>query len=922
MAAGVTTGAIRGREAELGHIAAFLERPPDGFAALLIEGEAGIGKTTLWQAAVGAAREQAWTVLSCRAAESEAVLPFAGLSDLIEPVLDDALPQLPDAQREALEAALARIDTAPAGAREFAVAAATLGVLRAVTATGRTLLALDDVQWLDRPSARALAFSLRRLREPVALVATRRTGAEMSSVELEKSLTGIDPERIHVKPLTVGALAGMLRDEFELELPRVRLAALHRATGGNPLYAREIIRESLRQGSVDELRVPRPLLELLRERIHAASPAAKRLLLLVSELGDARLSILEGLDVPEEAFGEVLARDLGERDGERFRFTHPLLGSALRADTPESALGDVHRFLAERLDDEVERALHLALATPEPDERIAAQLERAASSAGRRGAHETAAILAEHAVRVTAEAGEPRWRRMIEAENHHWRIGDIERARSLLHDILEGVEPGLLRARALLHLAIVSEGDPAGALEHATAALEQPGIPDDLRAEIEMWRAMLNAYQGRLDEAVMALDSAQDAATAAGDDWVLAHAVCTTLKLAFLRGQPVAHDRLDWTVEVEESVPPRPRGYWASPHIERGRIRRAEGDVDGARSDFEREMERRREVPGDEFAQILCRIELVVIELAAGDVHAAAEHAATAVELAEPVTGMWFRPGSHAAHALADAYIGNVDRARAHAEEALAARSLPNVEISARGALGLLALSLGDAAGARAHLAGLPEIAWRSGVQHPGLYTFWGDLIEAYVALGHLDDAERLLLWLEERGSSLDHAWSLAVGARCRALLLAGKGEIEPALAATGRALDLHDRLDPHYPLERGRTLLVRGTVLRRVKRRREAREALEQAADVFERLPAPLWLERARGELARVAPRHGDRFELTPTEKRVAQLAATGARNREIAEQLFMSVKTVEGNLSRIYGKLGVRSRTELANRMSTPID
>jgi DNA-binding CsgD family transcriptional regulator len=200
------------------------------------------------------------------------------------------------------------------------------------------------------------------------------------------------------------------------------------------------------------------------------------------------------------------------------------------------------------------------------------------------------------------------------------------------------------------------------------------------------------------------------------------------------------------------------------------------------------------------------------------------------------------------------------------------------------------------------------------GVREPAYFRVVPDQVEALVALGRLDEAEALLATFEEAGRNLDRAWAIATGARCRALVLAARGDLAGASAAADEAVREHDRLP--LPFELGRTLLVRGAVERRAKRKREARDTLTKALAAFDGLGAALWADKARADLARIGGRAPAPLALTPTEGQVAELVAAGSSNREVADTLFLSVHTVEANLKRIYRKLGIRSRTELASR------
>jgi DNA-binding CsgD family transcriptional regulator len=229
--------------------------------------------------------------------------------------------------------------------------------------------------------------------------------------------------------------------------------------------------------------------------------------------------------------------------------------------------------------------------------------------------------------------------------------------------------------------------------------------------------------------------------------------------------------------------------------------------------------------------------------------------------------------------------------------------------------LGFIALSEGDPRAAVSELGPLPPLLRRAGVGEPGAYRFAHDLAEAYVLTGELEAAETVVGELEEQGRRLDRAYALATGARCRGMVLAARGDVDGAVAAFEGALVEHERLP--QPFELGRTLLALGQTQRRRKLRREGRATLERALGMFERLGAPVWADHTRAELARIGGRAPGATALTPTEDRVATLAAEGLTNREIAERMFISVKTVEGSLSRVYRKLEVRSRTELATRL-----
>jgi DNA-binding CsgD family transcriptional regulator len=225
--------------------------------------------------------------------------------------------------------------------------------------------------------------------------------------------------------------------------------------------------------------------------------------------------------------------------------------------------------------------------------------------------------------------------------------------------------------------------------------------------------------------------------------------------------------------------------------------------------------------------------------------------------------------------------------------------------------LGFLELSLGNPAAAHETLAPLAEMVAGMGLGDPGVVRFLPDEIEALIALGRLDDAEQRLLLLEERGRAVERVSALAAAARCRALLESARGADEAARASLTAAHAFHARLD--QPFERARTLLAEGTIARRARRRSGARDALTSSLEIFDALGAARWSEKAAGELARIPGRPPADGELTATERRVAELVAAGGTNREVGAALFVTERTVEGHLSRIYAKLGLRSRADL---------
>ncbi|MDP9343982.1 MAG: AAA family ATPase, partial [Actinomycetota bacterium] len=451
--------AVFGREAELSVVEAFLDDARGGPVALLLDGESGVGKTTLWREGVQAARDRSYRVLSCQPAESEAKLSFAALGDLIGGALDETEVALPGPQARALDVALLRAEPEGAPPDSRAVSLAVLEVIRSLAATGPVVLAVDDVQWLDAPTARVLEFALRRLEaEPVGLLATQRTG-EGAGVPfgLDRFLPEHRFRRLTVGPLTVDALGQLLRARLGQGFLRPTLVRLHEMSEGNPFFAIEIARASIRgdkPATGQLLPVPQSLRELVRRRLDALPADAREALLAAAALSsptvEAVRAAVGGDDAVEEGLARAVEAGVIEVDRGQIRFSHSLFGSVIFSEASSEQRRALHRRLAAVSTDPEEGARHLALAAEGPDEDVAAALDEAARRARSRGAPDAAAELAEMALRLTPPEGvDEARRRSMDAAAHHLAAGNTPRARMLLEAAVEATPPGPERARAL-----------------------------------------------------------------------------------------------------------------------------------------------------------------------------------------------------------------------------------------------------------------------------------------------------------------------------------------------------------------------------------------------------------------------------------------------------------------------------------------
>jgi DNA-binding NarL/FixJ family response regulator len=475
----------------------------------------------------------------------------------------------------------------------------------------------------------------------------------------------------------------------------------------------------------------------------------------------------------------------------------------------------------------------------------------------------------------------------------------------VLERLVRVLPAGPLRARTLRVFGWVHDhvDESAALLEQALAEAD---IEDDaLRSEIHYQLCRTMAFQDDWQSSAEHAQAAVDHAERAGDAAALARAIGRAAVIPTMRGRGAALAPIDRALALERSLS-TPLRLSESPSTMRGIVLLGEERFGEARDVLDEAYQRALAL-GDMWRAILLTW-LTELEVRAGNWERAAEHALEAEELG----GQWGVADGEAwglyARGLVEAHRGNVAPSRAALDQACAlAHSIGNVWVSLRieAALAFLDLSVGDASAVRRRMQPLLE---RDAVPARALV----DMVEALVVLGDVEQASAAASRLAQRLAEAPLPSLVAGEARSRALSHAAAGDLSAAQTAVAQGLATENRFEE--PFERARTLLVAGTIYRRIKRKAEARDALERARDAFERLGATLWVEKVRAELARTgAQRSGS--GLTSTERRVAELAARGATNREISGELFMSVKTVEANLSRVYAKLGIRSRTQLAS-------
>jgi DNA-binding CsgD family transcriptional regulator len=919
---------LLGREAEAGEVDRFLAAVAAAPAALLLDGEPGIGKTTLWQYGVDQAARRGVRVLAARPTPPEATLGYAALGDLAADLDDDALAELPAPQRLALDVALLRAEPGEREPPQRAVALGLLGALRRLARDAPVVVAVDDEQWLDRPSVLAVGFALRRLRdERVGLLASRRVEAGARAADdLVGAPAAMAVRRLRLGPLAAPALARLLAARAGVELPSRTLARIHALSGGNPFYALELAASLERPAEPlvadADLRIPQGLQDLVRERLDGLGNHGCEMVEIAAAVARPTVGLLaaaSGRADAEALIGRAERAGMLERDGERVRVAHPLFASVAYARIAEDRRRALHARLAGLIPEPEERATHLALASAAPDADVAAELESAARRARGRGAPDAAADLDEHARRLTPpELGTAARRRGLEAAARRLEAGDPARARALLEEVAAEAPAGDERALALARLGWVTahaQGLHAAAEVFAAARAEEPRAPA-LRIEIEQGLAWcIHSSAGRPAAAAHA-NAALALAEELGDPAILAGALTYAAFMDSLGGRGIRLDRVERAERLGGPSPP-----WSQiigrPDWIHALLLQWHGDLAGSHARFT-ELRRRALDQGDVHALPFITFQLARVELQTGDWDAAEAHARECRELTDLGGLVGEESYACAIEALVAAHRGRADDARAAIAQGLAAADAAGTEPAAlelRATLGFLELSLGRHRAAARPLDTLRAAVEQTDLREPGLFRYHGDAIEVDVALGRRDAARALIEEADESARTLGRAWMVVVAERGRALLLAAEGDPAGAAAAIDRALAAQARLG--QPFEEARTLLVKGGIARRSRQKAAARAALERALATFDALGARAYAERARSELARVggrAPSDG----LTETEARIAEIVAAGRSYREAADALFISPKTVQWNLSKVYRKLGIRSRAELPARLA----
>ncbi|MHB9757343.1 helix-turn-helix transcriptional regulator [Streptomyces sp. BYX5S] len=906
-----------GRERERMLLHGLLDSLPDRGAALLLRGEPGIGKSTLLDdAAARAATGCGTRVLRARGVESEAVLPYTVLADLLLP-LRAFFKEVPPAQCRALEGCLALADVA--APNPYAVCAGALGVFAAAGEKEPLVVLVDDLHWADPSSRRVLHFVARRLAtERVALVmAVRAEDGDVAPWE------GVP--QLELAPLSGAACRELLR-RHGLDPATPAAARLIPLSMGNPLVLVEYAdaQARLRTDAGDPTRpdweTPGPLVERAWwGRMRALAPESREALLYVAVCNVPEYGLLErALDAAGLSLGALTAAEeagLVRAGPQGYELRHPVLRPLVLAHGPAPLRLRAYRVLADLSSGEL-RTWYRASAVSGPDESVAGALAESAERARRHGALAASARAWHRAAELSPAARDRAVRYLNAAEDAFHSGGTTDAAQWCEEALRHSTDPALTAAVELLRGQARSWlGDPGGAHRLLMEAGAAAGTAAPTWACALYGAAVMPAaMSGRIRRAAETADrcAALASALGTGPELRLGRVLrANTLALSgqVRRARPLlraAHAAMrgDWPVQDGQLA------------VLIGQALSWVDDEEASRAVLDAVIDRARR---DGLPALL---PFALVERT--ETESWGRWAAARADATEALR--WGQEFGHTAmtgYALTSlARLEGLRGERAACEEHIASferhcgEGVPGLEVFAQSALGSAALTAGDPDPCRGHLERAFAAADRMGLANPNLMPFVADLAEAHHRTGSRDRAVQLTHWLDERARATGLAWPTAAHARCRAFLAGDADDVMRWLACAERA---HTRRS--MPYELARTRLVCGQALRRLRRPAAAREPLQAAHRGFTALGAATWAARAAAELAAAGHPSASPSErpppvdlLTAQELQVARAIGSGLSNVEAATALFISRKTVEAHLTRVYRKLGLRSRSELA--------
>ncbi|KOY56734.1 transcriptional regulator [Streptomyces sp. XY332] len=908
-----------------GELIKAVERALNAHGRALLTGPAGAGKTEVVGAVAAAAATRHETVLRLAPEAADQWIPEASAAALLASVPCAALERLSGPQRTAIALLRREADAPRAGRDHVALRLAVVEVLRTLAARTPVLLVLDNAQWLDAESTDLLRFALRLTPPRVRVLVAEcvQGGAPVGG-----PLCGPGTPEIRVPPLGADEVAELLARHG---LPARLAGRIHQASGGNPRLALALGHSLAEAAEARDASAhhadPLPLSGQAREvarRLLAEAPArARRTLLLAALAARPTTALLRRAGRPdaeaELAEAERAALVTVGEDG-AVAFTAGALPMALAADAgwPERAAG--HAALAAAVDDPVQAVRHRALAVDTPDEWLAAEITEAAAACRRRGQRALAAELGLLAAERTPtnRPGDELARLVAAAEDAGW-AGRADLARRATRAVLARDASPADRVRARLAV-IDAAGQALAALDETFAhAMDDAAADPALQAAVQL--RIATKYNLSDGDPVRSRDAAAEAgrlAARGGDQVAEAMALTVRARMGRILGDLDAEDILAEALALP--APEVPLGMRNAPQYLAVRHALFDDRLDDARRQLLVLLPAvRRTGSAEDVFEVLRS--LTEVELRRGRCAVASAHARRALELTIEA-GLSPGPAWYAS-AMAEAMGGSFARAAGYARRGIQASEEEHDQVflsRSLYALGLTELATGEAAKAVATLRRVAELEEAQQVVDPSILRWHGELAEALVAADAPDEAAELLGAVRTVALGLGRTAVVAALDRARGLCLSAHGDAEAAVHLLQATADRFAALQ--LPVERGRTLLALARVERRRRRRAPARAALRAAAEVFAAAGAKPWVELA-AEHREAAPAEGGTAvalaALTEAEARLALLVAEGASNQEAAAKLFVSVKTVEARLTRIYQKLDVRSRAQLATTLRT---
>jgi DNA-binding CsgD family transcriptional regulator len=895
--------------------------------SIVLTGSSGIGKTAVLDAIGATAASRGERVLRVSGAETERWISNAGLADLLSQVPLEYVAELPEPQRTALNAVLLRGRSGGSGSRtRLARRLAWQAVLERCATVGPVLILIDDAHWLDAASADVIAYANRRAtgRGIRAVVAERWRDSEARGGRRAAALVPAGALEIALPPLDAADLAELL-DLYAL--PARAAGKLHADSGGNPYLALALGGAFADRTAVAwrPLPLPRRLHALLRDRIDAL-PADVRETLLIAALAtqpSIELLLRAGRTEAERDIRVAVAAGLVVTDGSTVRFTPPSVGTVVTESATAAHRSSVHTALSTVVTDAVERARHRALASADPDAEVARSIVNAAEDARRRGARGLAAEL----YLLAADRTPPE----LHAERLDWLVAAAEVGSAAMRPeivnravstVLAADSSAAHRVRARIALIDLSGQALAEMDETFAAAVAEANGDPALMAPLRLrlaWQAMIDGHPTRGE---VEADKAVALAHLVGDTTTEAMALAVKAQVARVMG------RRDYLHTLERALSlPQPAvdgSLHLTPRYLAARFAIHDDRLDEAREELLTMLALVERGGGEELIGVL--ISLAEVSAQAGRCRDALDFASRAIRITQEA-GLSPGPAWHIG-AVAELAGGSITRAAAYAYRGLNASEQERDSIYVGRnlhALGQAQLRSGEARDGVETLRRVRDLEQAQGVAEPSVLRWHSDLASGLVAVGELEEAEDTLR--AARAAIVNEKHNAGVMSRldrAEALLQTERGELNLAVSLIGAAARRFELLG--QPIEQGHTLLVLGQIERRRRRHAAARTAVSQALSIFNRIGAKPWVDQAARTLARVAGTAETRDQVTPTaalaaltatEAGIAAMVREGASNREIATRMFLSVKTVEAALTRIYRKLGVRSRTQLSSRL-----